>query len=151
MSASMNTILIIGGTSGIGEACARRFHSMGKQVIITGRRTNRLAELKDSLPKLETYEFDIADLSSIPKHVEKLFDLYPKIDTVWINAGTQYASDIKDFSSTSDENIDVEVDTNLTAPMMLGHNVIPRLLQQKFQTTFMMTGSGTIPKGKPVI
>jgi NAD(P)-dependent dehydrogenase (short-subunit alcohol dehydrogenase family) len=39
----MNTILIIGGTSGLGEGFARRFHGLGKKVIVTGRRAERLA------------------------------------------------------------------------------------------------------------
>lgn len=41
MVANMNTILIIGGTSGLGEGFARRFHGLGKKVIVTGRRQDR--------------------------------------------------------------------------------------------------------------
>lgn len=49
-----STILIIGATSGLGEGYARRFHGMGKKVIITGRRADRLAALKQELPGIET-------------------------------------------------------------------------------------------------
>lgn len=142
MSAAMKTILIIGGTSGIGEACARRFHSMGKKVIITGRREKRLAELKQSLEGLETYQFDPSDFPSLPSHVEKLFTIYPKLDTVWVNAGLQHASNIKDFTSTTDAKIQEEVNINTTAPIILAHHIVPQLLKQTTETTFMITSSG---------
>ena len=79
----MHIILIIGGTSGIGEALARRFHRMGKTVIVTGRRKEKLDELKAGVHGLKTYAFDMTDLRSIPTHVEELFTTYPDIDTVW--------------------------------------------------------------------
>ena len=55
MSARINTILILGATRGIGEALARRFHSMGKKVIATGRGQElaKLAQLAQDLPGLE--------------------------------------------------------------------------------------------------
>ena len=43
------TIFITGATSGIGKACAEKFASAGDNIIITGRRADRLAELKNSL------------------------------------------------------------------------------------------------------
>ena len=142
MSASMNTILIVGGTSGIGEAFTKRFHGMGKKVIVTGRRKDRLSEMQKKLSGLEVYPFDMADLTSIQSHVEKLFSSYPDIDTVWINGGLQYLSSIKDIDSTTDARVIEEVTTNLTAPMVLGRHVIPRLLAQKKETQFMITSSG---------
>jgi uncharacterized oxidoreductase len=54
MAVRMNTILIIGGTSGIGEAFVRRFHADGKTVIATGRRADRLSALRTELSGLET-------------------------------------------------------------------------------------------------
>ena len=56
MSARISTILIIGGTSGLGEGFARRFHALNKNVIITGRRIDRLESLKKELPSLATYQ-----------------------------------------------------------------------------------------------
>lgn len=138
----MSTILIIGGTSGIGAAFAAKFYSMNKKVIITGRRQARLSELKASLAGIETYQFDCSDLASIPTHVGKIFKTYPDIDTVWVNAGVQYSADVKDAASTSDAKIAEEVIVNVTAPMVLAHHVVPRLLEKGRETTFMITGSG---------
>lgn len=140
----MSTILLIGGTSGIGEMFAKRFHAMGKQVIITGRRHARLAELAKALPGLETYEMDNAELSAIPKHVEALFTRHPAIDTVWVNSGIQYASSSKDLSSTTDAKLAEEITVNLTAPLTIARHVVPRLLEHKSaaSTNFMITSSG---------
>ncbi|KAK3698390.1 hypothetical protein LTR37_016960 [Vermiconidia calcicola] len=142
MSATMHRILIIGGTSGIGEAFARRFHSMGKKVIITGRRRNRLLELQEALQDVDVYAMDIADLAAIPGHLEKLFSSFPDIDTVWVNAGIQYSSDIKDASTSTDTRVIEEVTTNVTAPVILARHIIPRLMQQNNETIFMITSSG---------
>ena len=142
MSASMNTILIVGGTSGIGENFAKRFHKMGKKVIVTGRRSNRLEEMEKSLPGLSTYTMDMANLSALPKDVENLFSTFADIDTVWINGGIQYASSVKDLSSTTDEKVSEEITINVTAPIILGRHIIPQLLKQKGETNFMITSSG---------
>lgn len=54
MTSRINTILIIGATTGIGEGLARRFHALGKKVIITGRRQDRLDALAAELKGVET-------------------------------------------------------------------------------------------------
>jgi uncharacterized oxidoreductase len=149
MSASMKNILVLGGTSGIGEEFVQRFHQMGKKVIVTGRRANKLEEMEQYLPGLSTYVMDMTNFSALPKDVETLFSKYPDIDTVWVNGGIQMVSDIKDASSTTDERIQEEVTINVTAPMILGRHVIPRLVKQSNETNFMITGSGLgfIPVG----
>lgn len=55
MSSRINTILILGATCGIGEALARRFHSLGKKVIATGRgqEQEKLIQLAQDLPGLK--------------------------------------------------------------------------------------------------
>jgi short-subunit dehydrogenase involved in D-alanine esterification of teichoic acids len=56
MTSNINTILIVGATSGIGEQFARRFHSLGKKVIITGRRADKLTALEQELSGIESVQ-----------------------------------------------------------------------------------------------
>ncbi|KAK5080367.1 hypothetical protein LTR05_008614 [Lithohypha guttulata] len=142
MTSSMNTILVIGGTSGIGQAFVQRFHKMGKKLIVTGRRQARLDELKSSLSGLETYAMDNTDLASLPKHVETLTRQYSDIDTVWVNGGIQTAFSIKDPNSSTDKSVINEIDTNVTAPVVLARHFIPFLLSTGSEANFMITTSG---------
>ena len=54
MTSDMKTVLVVGGTSGIGEAFVRRFHALGKKVIATGRRQELLGNLKTELSGIDT-------------------------------------------------------------------------------------------------
>jgi NADP-dependent 3-hydroxy acid dehydrogenase YdfG len=54
-----NNILVIGATSGIGRELAVRYHAQGKKIVATGRRAERLAELKERLKGIETYEVSL--------------------------------------------------------------------------------------------
>src|ERR1700754_143720 len=105
MNASINTILVLGATGGIGEAFARRWVSMGKKVIATGRRQDRLDALKKEMPKLETYAMDNSDFAALPKHAKTLLAKYPDIDTVWVNGGIQYSFSFKEAEKWTDEKI----------------------------------------------
>ncbi|KIW88950.1 uncharacterized protein Z519_10434 [Cladophialophora bantiana CBS 173.52] len=142
MTSSMSTILIFGGTGGIGESFARAFHGMGKKVIITGRRESRLAELAKALPGLETYTMDNSDLAALPGHVKTILSAYPDIDTVWVNSGIQYQGNFLSLDNFSDEKIIKETNTNMTAPIILARHLVPHLLSLGREGTFMITSSG---------
>ncbi|GAM86683.1 hypothetical protein ANO11243_047020 [Dothideomycetidae sp. 11243] len=146
MTSSMSTVVIVGGTTGLGLSFAKRLHSKGKKVIVTGRpNTSRLFEVSKHNSGIETYGFDVTDLSSIPSHVDKLFTTYPDIDTVWLNAGIQNRSDLKDLSSTTDADYIHEITANLSGPLLLTRNIVPRLLarsKEGKQATLMLTSSG---------
>ncbi|KAF1991033.1 NAD(P)-binding protein [Aulographum hederae CBS 113979] len=127
MDQRISTILIIGATSGIGEGYARRFLAMGKKVIITGRRADRLSALKKELPDLEAREMDAADLASLPSQVDEILKAFPDIDTVFLNAGMQTSFSFFDPSSISDDAITNEITTNLTSPIILSRLFMPHL------------------------
>jgi uncharacterized oxidoreductase len=64
MSAKFKTILILGATSGLGEAFARHFHAQGKKAIAAGRRVERLQALKEELKGLEIAQVCKSSLAS---------------------------------------------------------------------------------------
>ncbi|KAE9366495.1 putative NADP(+)-dependent dehydrogenase [Stipitochalara longipes BDJ] len=122
------TVLIIGATSGIGAGLARCIHAQGKKVIATGRRKERLSSLAVKLPGLETSNFDISDLATLPMNITVLTRKYPDIDTVIVNASIQSMFSFADPTASSPEAITKEVNTNLTAPMLICQTLIPHFL-----------------------
>ncbi|KAE8452753.1 hypothetical protein EG329_013025 [Mollisiaceae sp. DMI_Dod_QoI] len=142
MTANIDTILLIGATSGIGEAFARYFHSKGKRVIAAGRRLERLNALKSELKGLETFQMDVEDIPNIESKLTSLFKTYPDLDSVFVVSGIMSLGLFKDPSTTSAQGIVSEVTTNLIAPMVIARTVIPHLLALKRPTTFMTVTSG---------
>jgi uncharacterized oxidoreductase len=65
MKISGNTILLTGGGSGIGRELARRWHDLGNEVIITGRRLDALEETAHGRPGIHPYALDVADAQAI--------------------------------------------------------------------------------------
>ncbi|KAF1952276.1 NAD(P)-binding protein [Byssothecium circinans] len=144
MAARINTVLVIGGTAGIGEQFVRRFHSLGKKVIVTGRNETKLTELAKELNGLETRKFDIADSDDLPTHVTDVLTAFPKLDSVIINAGIQKSFNFFDPSSISAAEISREITTNLTAPALLIQLFAPHLLRLSLEgakTTLFVTSS----------
>ena len=99
----MSTVLLIGATSGLGEGFARRFHTLGKHLIVTGRRQDRLSALQQSLgSQVDTCQLDITDFATLPGKVDKLLQTFD-IDTVFINAGILKSPSFADASTQSNE------------------------------------------------
>lgn len=141
MTANIDTILIIGATSGIGGAFARYFHAQGKKVIAAGRRLERLQTLAAELPGLDTYEFDIENISTIESKFADLFNTYPTLDTVVVMAGKMETLRFANASTSTVESIVSEITTNFTAPLVIARTVIPHLLSLKRPTTFITVSS----------
>src|SRR5450432_3504889 len=87
MKMTRNTILITGGGSGIGRALAEAFHKRDNQVIISGRRKERLQATVDANPGMACVELDINDPRSIDAAVSKLMTHFPSLNVLINNAG----------------------------------------------------------------
>ncbi|KAJ9605676.1 hypothetical protein H2200_009525 [Cladophialophora chaetospira] len=141
MLSASKCILVIGGTSGIGEAFARHFHAQGKSVIVTGRRQERLRDLERDLPGVKSRLMDNADLEQMPSLVKDILTEFPDIDTVWINSGIQKAYDFADGGVANLSAIAEEVTVNVTAPLMLARLFLPHLLSTDRPTCIAFTSS----------
>jgi len=95
MKLTGRTILITGGSAGIGLAFALKFLELGNQVIVTGRRESALDELKAKYPKLHTVQSDVADPAQIAFLAKRVKAGYPKLDVLMNNAGIMLHKNLK--------------------------------------------------------
>lgn len=138
MQISGNTILITGGTSGIGHALAEAFHAEGNQVIITGRRKNLLHETTAANPGMKSAILDVEDSDEIASFAEQLKIDHPELNVVIHNAGIMRSESVQDGAVADAE---ATVATNLLAPIRLTAVLLPLLLTQP-QATIITISSG---------
>ena len=138
MKLSENTIFITGGGSGIGRGLAEALHQRKNQVIIAGRRKDRLMEVAGANPGMAWIELNIEDPASISAVATKLTAEYPKLNVLINNAGIM---NIDDVSSAIDEKLLVStLTTNLMGPIRMTGALIEHLKRQP-QATVMNTTS----------
>lgn len=145
MNPTGNTVLITGGATGIGFSLAEAFVKAGNEVVICGRRENRLKETKDKLP---TIHFKKCDLSK-DKERKALYDWassdFPKLNILVNNAGIQRTIDLTK-GTTQLFNGEDEIEINLKAPIHLSAHFIPLLSKQKESAIInISSGLGYIP------
>ena len=87
MKLTNRTILITGGSAGIGLAFALKFVELGNEVIVTGRRQAVLDQVKAKYLKLHTVQSDVADSTQIVALAARVEADFPKLDVLMNNAG----------------------------------------------------------------
>ena len=87
MKLTGRTILITGGSAGIGLAFALKFLELGNTVIVTGRRQTVLDKVKTKYPNLYTIQGDVADTAQITALAAHVKANFPKLDVLMNNAG----------------------------------------------------------------
>ena len=130
MKVTGNTILITGGSSGIGLALAKRFLKLGNKVIITGRNEEKLKQIKEELPGIHCFVGDLTHKSSLDELVLLMEQEYPDLNILINNAGIQYNYSFVDEPDLSYK-IDYEISTNITAPIKLTGFLLPILLKNQ--------------------
>lgn len=125
-------IFITGATSGIGEGCARKFAAMGSDLILNGRNTEKLAELKAELTAkgvdVLTLPFDVRDREAMRAALDSLEGKWKNIDVLVNNAGLVIGLD-KEFEGNLDE-WDVVLDTNVRALLTMTRMVVPGMVER---------------------
>jgi NADP-dependent 3-hydroxy acid dehydrogenase YdfG len=125
----MNKIVMItGATSGFGEACAYKFAQNGFNLIVTGRRNERLVVLKEKLEKeysvnCYTACFDVQNKTEVQDAVNDLPAEWKPIDILINNAGLALGRDL--FDEANLEDWDTMIDTNLKGLLYVSKAVIP--------------------------
>ena len=95
MKLTGRTILITGGSAGIGLAFALKFLELDNEVIVTGRRQAVLDQVKAKHPKLHTIQSDVADPAQIAALAARVKSDFPKLDVLMNNAGIMLHKNLK--------------------------------------------------------
>jgi uncharacterized oxidoreductase len=96
MKLTGNTILITGGTSGIGRGLAVRLHEAGSKVIVAGRRKELLDEIAAEHPGIDALVLDVADPDSITQARETVAASHPGLNVLVNNAGIMLRENLLD-------------------------------------------------------
>ncbi|MCX6004637.1 MAG: SDR family oxidoreductase [Chloroflexi bacterium] len=145
MKTTGNTVLITGGATGIGFALAKAFVSAGNEVIICGRREDKLIEAKRSLPQIHTGVYDLSKAQERDLLCDWIASDFKNFNMLVNNAGIQRMLDFTrgaaDWLSGEDE-----IEINLKAPVHLAARLIPALFKQKEAAIInVSSGLGFIP------
>ncbi|WP_158852193.1 SDR family oxidoreductase [Saccharothrix deserti] len=128
MKTTGNTILITGGTSGIGLGLALRFHEAGNKVIVAGRREELLDRIATDHPGVETILLDVADPASIARVGEKVAADHPELNVLINNAGIMLREDLLDPGSL--DVAESTVTTNLLGTIRMTYTFLPLLVDK---------------------
>jgi len=138
-------VLVLGATSGIGWAMAKKFLDEGSSVIVVGRRQEKLDEFKSSFGKggkVDTAVFDITDLKGIPQFVQNIISKHPDLDCVMLNSGIQRHLDWTKPESVDLDLMDLEFTTNYTSYMYLTKAFLPFFQKQQRESALVYVSSG---------
>ena len=139
MNLQDSTVLITGGTSGIGFEIAKQLIEKGAKVIVTGRDQSKLDETKHLLPQLEIIQSDAADPKQIEALRKTIETKFPKTNIVINNAGIMRKLNMHDARDLND--VTQEIEINLMGPIRMTQEFLPFLKKQP-SAAFMNVSSG---------
>ena len=130
---SAKIVLITGASSGIGEACAKRFAQGGYKVIINSRTASKLNTLKQELEEkynaqVFSLPFDVRDREAAKKALASLPNSWQEIDILVNNAGLVIGVD-KEYEGSLDE-WDIVIDTNIKSLLAMTRLVVPGMVER---------------------
>ncbi|SOD26154.1 uncharacterized oxidoreductase [Variovorax sp. YR752] len=139
MKMTGNTILITGGTSGIGRALAEAFYDRGNRVIVSGRRQALLDEITAGRPGMVGMPLDLDDPASLPRLAEDVCARFSELNVLVANAGISRAENMAvdgwDVSAAQ-----AIVETNIMGVLRVTAALLP-LLKRQPDAAIMATSS----------
>lgn len=126
------TALITGATSGIGKATAELFAKQGFNLILCGRRKERLQELTNRLGRdtsIFTLNFDVRNREDVFSAIDSLPKEFSQIDILVNNAGNAHGLDPIDKGSPDDW--DAMLDINVKGLLYMSKAIIPKMVERK--------------------
>lgn len=145
--------LITGATSGIGKSSAEIFAKNGYDLIITGRRKDRLEKLSDNLQtkfkiKVLFLNFDVRNLIEVEKQLSSIGKEWKKIDVLINNAGL--ASGLSAIQDGDIHDWETMIDTNVKGLLYVTRQIAPLMIQNgkgHIINVASLAGKQTYPKG----
>ena len=127
-------VFITGGTSGIGRACAEKFAAEGYRIIITGRRKDRLENIKKELAEkfhtdILTLHFDVQNKKEVFDTISALPEDWRQISVLINNAGLSLGRD--NFVDASLDDMEIMLHTNVDGLLYISKALMPILLANK--------------------
>ncbi len=124
-------ILITGATAGIGKACAEKFAAHHFNIIITGRRQDRLTALQKTLQEqfpVQVYTccFDVQDKKAVDEAISALPDAWKEIDILLNNAGLALGRD--SFADADMNDWETMMQTNVNGLLYVSRAVLPYMI-----------------------
>jgi uncharacterized oxidoreductase len=142
MDLQNNTVLITGGTSGIGYEFAEKLLALGNTVLVTGRNEAKLAETRKKLPQIHTFQSDVRDPKAILTLFQQVTEQFPALNWLINNAGEMRKINLHDDLS----DITREIDINLSGPIRMIQQFLPHLKMQKSAAILNVTsGLALVP------
>ncbi len=140
MELTGNTILITGGTSGIGRALAEAFHQRGNQVVIAGRRQHLLDEITSAHSGMRGMQVDVEDSDAVETFAAYVREQFPRLNVLINNAGIMATEDLG--ADTPDMSVSRSViQTNIFSVVHLTAALLP-ILKHQPTSTIVTTTSG---------
>lgn len=125
-------VLITGATSGIGEACARKFAAGGYNLILTGRSEGKLKPVVEACKALGAevcpIVFDVREREEVERQLEKLPKAWQEIDVLINNAGLALGLD-KEYEGSVDD-WDTMIDTNIKGLLNMTRLIVPGMVER---------------------
>lgn len=119
MDITHRTVLVVGGTSGIGLGLARRFAAAGSTVVVGGRDTGKVDDL-------ETVRIDVTDAASVIRARDEVVEAHPRLDTLVTMSGVLLQEDLRDPAHFAAA--ETTVDVNLLGTIRVVDAFTPHLI-----------------------